>query len=162
MKSDFLACLSNPVGFKGYAISQDKLNEPTPFVLDGQEYTINHGSVLIAAITSCTNTSNPRFVVHFPNNYLKFISYIIFLFWKCPSTLSSFYFHLIFLKKEVHKHYLHNYFYLHVCQSYGVGGIPLSPVTLLIHAVVSQNVTDKSCLVCFNSEKYTFRVTLSP
>ena len=62
MKSDFLACLSNPVGFKGYAISQDKLNEPTPFVLDGQEYTINHGSVLIAAITSCTNTSNPRYV----------------------------------------------------------------------------------------------------
>ena len=77
MKSDFLACLSNPVGFKGYAISQDKLNEPTPFVLDGQEYTINHGSVLIAAITSCTNTSNPRFVVTFLNNYLKFISFFL-------------------------------------------------------------------------------------
>jgi aconitate hydratase len=27
--------------------------------LDGQEYTLKHGSVLIAAITSCTNTSNP-------------------------------------------------------------------------------------------------------
>ena len=26
---------------------------------DGTEYKINHGSVIIAAITSCTNTSNP-------------------------------------------------------------------------------------------------------
>lgn len=26
---------------------------------DGKTYTINHGSVVIAAITSCTNTSNP-------------------------------------------------------------------------------------------------------
>ena len=59
MKSDFLACLDNPVGFKGYAIPNDKLSTTVPFVLDGQEYTLNHGSVLIAAITSCTNTSNP-------------------------------------------------------------------------------------------------------
>ena len=62
MKSDFLACLSHPVGFKGYAISDDKLNTTVPFTLEGQEYTLNHGSVLIAAITSCTNTSNPRYV----------------------------------------------------------------------------------------------------
>jgi len=59
MKSDFLACLDNPVGFKGFGIANDKLNTTVPFVLDGQEYTLNHGSVLIAAITSCTNTSNP-------------------------------------------------------------------------------------------------------
>lgn len=26
---------------------------------DGKEYTLKHGSVVIAAITSCTNTSNP-------------------------------------------------------------------------------------------------------
>ena len=60
MKTDFLACLSNPVGFKGYAISNDKLDTTVPFILEGQEYTLNHGAVLIAAITSCTNTSNPR------------------------------------------------------------------------------------------------------
>jgi len=59
MKTDFLACLSNPVGFKGYAISNDKLDTTVPFTLEGQEYTLNHGTVLIAAITSCTNTSNP-------------------------------------------------------------------------------------------------------
>ena len=28
-------------------------------VVDGREYTLDHGSVVIAAITSCTNTSNP-------------------------------------------------------------------------------------------------------
>ena len=61
MKTDFLACLSNPVGFKGYAISNDKLDTTVPFTLEGQEYTLNHGTVLIAAITSCTNTSNPRY-----------------------------------------------------------------------------------------------------
>lgn len=26
---------------------------------DGTQYTLGHGSVVIAAITSCTNTSNP-------------------------------------------------------------------------------------------------------
>ena len=30
-----------------------------PVVLDGTETTLHHGSVVIAAITSCTNTSNP-------------------------------------------------------------------------------------------------------
>ena len=30
-----------------------------PFVFENEEYTLRHGSVVIAAITSCTNTSNP-------------------------------------------------------------------------------------------------------
>jgi aconitase A len=47
------------IGFKGYGVPSDKLSTIVPFVLDNQEYTITHGSVLIAAITSCTNTSNP-------------------------------------------------------------------------------------------------------
>lgn len=59
MKKDFLECLSNAVGFKGFGIPGDKMDTTVPFVLDGQEYTLKHGSVLIAAITSCTNTSNP-------------------------------------------------------------------------------------------------------
>ena len=60
MKSDFLGCLPAPVGFKGFAIPNDKLDTSVPFMLDGQEHVLKHGSVLIAAITSCTNTSNPR------------------------------------------------------------------------------------------------------
>merc|ERR1719150_2469034 len=59
MKADFLSCLKNPVGFKGFGIASDKMKPTVPFVLDGQEFTLTHGTVLIAAITSCTNTSNP-------------------------------------------------------------------------------------------------------
>jgi aconitate hydratase len=33
--------------------------EPIPVELDGQSFELEHGAVVIAAITSCTNTSNP-------------------------------------------------------------------------------------------------------
>ncbi|KAK2167720.1 hypothetical protein LSH36_25g10021 [Paralvinella palmiformis] len=59
MPSDFKACLKNKVGFKGFGIPEDKLSTTVPFVFDNQEYSLTHGSVVIAAITSCTNTSNP-------------------------------------------------------------------------------------------------------
>ena len=59
MKEDFQQCLDNKVGFKGFDIPSDKQTTTIPFVLDNQEYTLKHGSVVIAAITSCTNTSNP-------------------------------------------------------------------------------------------------------
>ncbi|XP_066155244.1 cytoplasmic aconitate hydratase-like [Euwallacea fornicatus] len=59
MKSDFLACLINKVGFKGFGIPKEQLDTRAKFMYDGKQYTIGHGSVIIAAITSCTNTSNP-------------------------------------------------------------------------------------------------------
>jgi len=59
MKNDFNACLKNPVGFKGYAIPEDKLASTSKFTYEGNEYELKHGAVVIAAITSCTNTSNP-------------------------------------------------------------------------------------------------------
>ncbi len=34
-----------------------------PVSLDGQEFDLHHGAVVIAAITSCTNTSNPQVMV---------------------------------------------------------------------------------------------------
>ena len=33
------------------------------FKYNGQEHTLQHGSVVLAAITSCTNTSNPDVMV---------------------------------------------------------------------------------------------------
>jgi aconitate hydratase len=33
------------------------------FEMDGEKHTLNHGDVVIAAITSCTNTSNPQVLV---------------------------------------------------------------------------------------------------
>jgi aconitate hydratase len=34
-----------------------------PMELDGEEFDLEHGSVVIAAITSCTNTSNPQVMI---------------------------------------------------------------------------------------------------
>lgn len=37
----------------------DRLDVNVPFQYNGMDYSLSHGSVVIAAITSCTNTSNP-------------------------------------------------------------------------------------------------------
>lgn len=59
-KSDFLDSLMAPVGFKGFGLTQDQLSKGSvPFTFEDKQYTLEHGSVVIAAITSCTNTSNP-------------------------------------------------------------------------------------------------------
>lgn len=36
-----------------------KENDSTDYAVEGEDYSLNHGDVCIAAITSCTNTSNP-------------------------------------------------------------------------------------------------------
>ncbi|KNA06863.1 hypothetical protein SOVF_177160 [Spinacia oleracea] len=59
MKADWNACLNNKVGFKGFAISKDEQEKAVKFSFNGQPAELKHGSVVIAAITSCTNTSNP-------------------------------------------------------------------------------------------------------
>lgn len=59
-KSDFLNCLTAPVGFKGFGLTADQVNKSSvQFDFEGKQYTLEHGSVVISAITSCTNTSNP-------------------------------------------------------------------------------------------------------
>lgn len=59
MADDFAECLRSPVGFKGFNIPSDNLDKAVPFQYEGEEYVLRHGSVVISAITSCTNTSNP-------------------------------------------------------------------------------------------------------
>ena len=59
LKADWNASLTNPVGFKGFGLSADKLEDTIPLNFNGSNYDLKHGSVVIAAITSCTNTSNP-------------------------------------------------------------------------------------------------------
>ncbi|VVC95558.1 unnamed protein product [Leptidea sinapis] len=60
MKKDFKECLTNKIGFKGFGLSPSNLSSSGSFSFtDGNNYNITHGSVIIAAITSCTNTSNP-------------------------------------------------------------------------------------------------------
>eukprot|EP00800_Vazella_pourtalesii_P013411 TRINITY_DN3207_c1_g1_i1.p1 TRINITY_DN3207_c1_g1~~TRINITY_DN3207_c1_g1_i1.p1 ORF type:complete len:505 (-),score=122.93 TRINITY_DN3207_c1_g1_i1:215-1729(-) len=59
MKEDFSQCLSNKIGFKGYNIPTDSLSTSVQFSHEGKNYSLTHGSVVIGAVTSCTNTSNP-------------------------------------------------------------------------------------------------------
>jgi aconitate hydratase len=59
MKKDFGDCLTNDVGFKGFGLESSKTGATADFTYEGKNYTLKHGSVVIAAITSCTNTSNP-------------------------------------------------------------------------------------------------------
>lgn len=46
-------------GFKGFQIAPDRHNSIVKFNFEGRDFELAHGSVVIAAITSCTNTSNP-------------------------------------------------------------------------------------------------------
>ncbi|KAK1581810.1 hypothetical protein Q3G72_009173 [Acer saccharum] len=59
MKADWHACLDNQVGFKGFAVPKQEKEKVAKFSFHGQPAELKHGSVVIAAITSCTNTSNP-------------------------------------------------------------------------------------------------------
>jgi aconitate hydratase len=59
MKSHFLASLTHDLGHHGHGLSQQDLSKSAIVERNGQTYDLNHGDVVIAAITSCTNTSNP-------------------------------------------------------------------------------------------------------
>uniref|UniRef100_A0A7N5ZX18 Cytoplasmic aconitate hydratase n=1 Tax=Anabas testudineus TaxID=64144 RepID=A0A7N5ZX18_ANATE len=59
MKTDFETCLGAKVGFKGFNVPPEHHHTVVPFQFNEKEYMLSHGSVVIAAITSCTNTSNP-------------------------------------------------------------------------------------------------------
>ncbi|KAL0320802.1 UNVERIFIED_CONTAM: Aconitate hydratase 3, mitochondrial [Sesamum radiatum] len=59
MKADWHSCLDSKVGFKGFAVPKEEQDKVVKFSFHGQPAELKHGSVVIAAITSCTNTSNP-------------------------------------------------------------------------------------------------------
>lgn len=59
MKKEWKEMLNAKLGFKGFAIPPERTNATHEFSYKGSKYTIKHGDIFIAAITSCTNTSNP-------------------------------------------------------------------------------------------------------
>jgi aconitate hydratase len=59
LKSNFTTAFSKPVTENGFGKSADELGKHAPVAAPAANGTVGHGSVLIAAITSCTNTSNP-------------------------------------------------------------------------------------------------------
>lgn len=44
---------------KGFGLSSDQLITQESFVHDGAPYTLTHGDVILAAVTSCTNATSP-------------------------------------------------------------------------------------------------------
>jgi aconitate hydratase len=63
MKSVFQKALHAPVKERGYELAPEALARKAKVGTNGGSYEIGHGAVVIAAITSCTNTSNPSVMV---------------------------------------------------------------------------------------------------
>lgn len=61
MKTNFQKALRAPVKERGYELTELALEKEADFANTGLK--MKHGSVVIAAITSCTNTSNPSVLI---------------------------------------------------------------------------------------------------
>jgi aconitate hydratase len=59
MKETFRKSLKAPVAERGFGVAEEKLGKTSEVRNQGETMSIGHGAVVIAAITSCTNTSNP-------------------------------------------------------------------------------------------------------
>ncbi len=59
MKPTFEADLRKPMADRGFELAETDLAKSVTIELDGAKEELTHGSVVITAITSCTNTSNP-------------------------------------------------------------------------------------------------------
>ena len=59
MQPSFAAALKAPLAERGFAIRESELPAQAAVKSCGTDSSIGHGAVVIAAITSCTNTSNP-------------------------------------------------------------------------------------------------------
>jgi len=63
VKKTFAESLTAPTANRGFALDAAALGRSGMVQDNGHSSTIHHGSVVIAAITSCTNTSNPSVMV---------------------------------------------------------------------------------------------------
>jgi aconitate hydratase len=59
MKPTFQKALRAPHDQRGFGLGEDELGNSAVVSQNGDQAEIGHGAVVIAAITSCTNTSNP-------------------------------------------------------------------------------------------------------
>ncbi|MBT3601951.1 MAG: aconitate hydratase AcnA, partial [Candidatus Latescibacteria bacterium] len=62
MKSAFETALTAPVGNSGFGLDNEATKRKATVAMKGQA-EVGHGAVVIAAITSCTNTSNPSVMI---------------------------------------------------------------------------------------------------
>lgn len=61
MKSAFQKALTKPVSNASFGLKEEELDKKVP--VEDTDTEMTHGSVVIAAITSCTNTSNPSVLI---------------------------------------------------------------------------------------------------
>jgi len=59
MRETFQKALLSPKSERGFALGADELDKKVSFGTNGAKAEMGHGALVIAAITSCTNTSNP-------------------------------------------------------------------------------------------------------
>ena len=59
VRKSFSEALTAPIDKRGFALKTEQLDATATIAPGRWEGTIGHGAVVIAAITSCTNTSNP-------------------------------------------------------------------------------------------------------
>jgi aconitate hydratase len=62
MKTKFKQTLTAPLNERGYSVSEREIAREVSVSRDNKE-VISHGSVVLASITSCTNTSNPSVLI---------------------------------------------------------------------------------------------------
>lgn len=63
MKKVWQNTLVKPIDERGFGLTEEKLDATGSIKRDGKTYKLPHGAVAIAAITSCTNTSNPSVMI---------------------------------------------------------------------------------------------------
>jgi aconitate hydratase len=63
VKASFEQALVTPKNERGFAISPDEVKRTVGVKMNGSPSEIGHGAVVVAAITSCTNTSNPTVMI---------------------------------------------------------------------------------------------------
>ncbi|MDX1418555.1 MAG: aconitate hydratase AcnA [Rubricoccaceae bacterium] len=63
IQPEFREALTRPPSPQGFGLSEDRLDATGRYAHEGTELDLTHGDVVIAAITSCTNTSNPSVMI---------------------------------------------------------------------------------------------------
>jgi aconitate hydratase len=63
LKETFKAALTAPVKERGFELKPEAVHTEATYGTNGGSQKMRHGAVVIAAITSCTNTSNPSVMI---------------------------------------------------------------------------------------------------
>ncbi len=63
LKSSFRTSLTAPFEKQGFGLAEDQLSAEAPISYGNYNGKLRHGDLAIAAITSCTNTSNPAVMI---------------------------------------------------------------------------------------------------